>query len=125
MYTGDSIANALYAYDYKAGVVSRRRVLTQGFGQGVPDGSAMDEEGFVWNCRYFGRCLVRFAPSGVVDRVVEMPVTNITNCAFGGSDLRTLFVTTASVGVDEPLAGGVFAVDVGVSGLAETLFRIS
>lgn len=124
MYAGDSISNALYAYEYGAGAVSGRRVFTQGFGRGVPDGSAMDAEGFVWNCRYFGHCMVRFAPSGEVDRVVEMPVKNITNCAFGARDLRTLFVTTAAVGADEPLAGGVFAVDVGVAGIAENLFRI-
>jgi sugar lactone lactonase YvrE len=124
MYSADSISDAIYAYDYRAGSVSGRRVFTRGVGRGVPDGSAMDEEGFIWNCRYFGHCLVRFAPTGEVDRVVEMPVKNITNCAFGGRDLRTLFVTTASVGADEPLAGGVFAIDVGVGGLAENLFRI-
>jgi sugar lactone lactonase YvrE len=124
MYAGDSIVNELYAYEYRAGAVSGRRVFTQGFGRGVPDGSAMDAEGFVWNCRYFGHCIVRFAPTGEVDCVVEMPVKNITNCAFGGRDLRTLFVTTAAVGGDEPLAGGVFAVDVGVAGIAENLFRI-
>jgi sugar lactone lactonase YvrE len=125
MYTGDSMDNAVYAYDYGAGSVSRRRVFTQGFGRGVPDGSAMDEEGFIWNCRYFGSCAVRFAPSGEVDRVVEMPVKNITNCAFGGADLRTLFVTTAGVGDGEAdtRAGGLFAVEVGVVGLAENLFR--
>jgi sugar lactone lactonase YvrE len=126
MYTGDSIGNVLYAYKYEAGSVSGRRVFTQGFERGVPDGSAMDEEGFVWNCRYFGRCLVRFAPTGAVDRVVEMPVTNITNCAFGGKDLRTLFITTAAgaIGDDEALAGCVFSVEVGVGGIAENLFRI-
>lgn len=124
MYSGDSIRNVLYAYDYVAGSVSGRRVFTEGFDRGVPDGSAMDEEGFVWNCRYFGHCLVRFAPTGVVDHVVEMPVKNITNCAFGGRDLRTLFVTTAAVGGEEPLAGSVFAVDVGVRGLAENQFWV-
>jgi sugar lactone lactonase YvrE len=101
-------------------------VFTQGFERGVPDGSAIDEEGFVWNCRYFGHCLVRFAPSGEVDRVVEMPVKNITNCVFGGSGLRTLFVTTAAIadGGGDCRAGGVFAVDAGVRGLPENLFRI-
>jgi len=126
MYTGDSIDNVLHAYDYRNGSISRPRVFTQGFDRGVPDGSAMDEDGFVWNCRYFGNCLVRFDPTGKVDRVVEMPVRDITSCAFGGEDLRTLFVTTASVssGRDEPLAGAVFAFDPGVRGIPENLFRI-
>jgi sugar lactone lactonase YvrE len=126
MYTGDSIDNALYAYDYRDGSVSGRRVFTQGFDRGVPDGSAMDEEGCLWNCRYFGSCLVRFDPRGKVDRVVEMPVRDITSCAFGGKDLGTLFLTTASVGrgLDEPLAGAVFAFGPGVRGIPENLFRI-
>jgi len=127
MYTGDSIDGVLYAYDYKDGSASGRRVFTQGFGRGVPDGSAMDEEGFVWNCRYFGSCLVRFDPTGNVDRVVEMAVTNITSCAFGGKDLRTLFITTASVssGSDGPLAGALFAFEPGVRGLPENFFRMA
>jgi len=124
MYTGDSIDNVLYAYDYREGSVSGRRVFTQGFGRGVPDGSAIDEEGFVWNCRYSGNCLVRFAPSGEVDRIVEMPVANITSCVFGGSGLRTLFVTTAAGPGSGTIAqaGGIFAFEPGVRGLAENLF---
>jgi sugar lactone lactonase YvrE len=126
MYTGDSIDNVLYAYDYQGGAISGRRVFTQDFGRGVPDGSAMDEDGFVWNCRYFGHCLVRFDSMGNVDRVVEMPVKNITSCAFGGEDLCTLFITTASVsgGPDEPLAGAVFALDPGVRGIPENRFHV-
>ncbi len=124
MYTGDSIDNVLYAYDYRGGSVFSRRVFTQGFGRGIPDGSAMDEEGCVWNCRYFGNCLVRFDPAGTVDRVIEMPVSNITSCAFGGDDLRTLFVTTASLGSrDVSLAGALFALDPGVRGISDNLFR--
>jgi sugar lactone lactonase YvrE len=124
MYTGDSIDNVLYAYDYRKGSVSGCRVFTRGFRRGVPDGSAIDEDGFVWNCRYFGSCLVRFSPSGEIDRVVEMPVTNITSCIFGGAELRTLYVTTASASADGPLAGGVFAFEPGVRGLPENLFRM-
>lgn len=126
MYTGDSIDNVLYAYDYHQGSVSARKVFTSGFHRGVPDGSAMDEVGFLWNCRYFGSCLVRFDPMGNVDRVVEMPVKNITSCAFGGKDLRTLFITTASVSSDSdgPLAGAVFAFEPGVRGLPENLFHM-
>jgi sugar lactone lactonase YvrE len=126
MYTGDSIDNALSAYDYHDGAISGRRVFTHGFSRGVPDGSAIDEEGFLWNCRYFGSCVVRFDPTGKVDRVVEMPVQNITSCAFGGDDLRTLFVTTASTGSEEePPAGSVFAFEPGVRGLPENRFGVT
>ena len=126
MYTGDSIDNVLYAYDYEHGSAANSRVFTHGFDRGVPDGSAMDEDGFVWNCRYFGNCVVRFDPAGTVDQVVEMPVKNITSCAFGGEDLRTLFITTASVSGEpnETFAGAVFALDLSVRGLPENRFRI-
>jgi sugar lactone lactonase YvrE len=124
MVTGDSIDNVLRAYDYEPETLTERRVFTEGFERGVPDGSAMDALGFVWNCRYFGGCIVRFSPSGDVDRVVEMPVTNITNCVFGGKGLDTLYVTTAKVGApdEEPLAGAIFAFEPGVAGLAPYRF---
>lgn len=125
LYSGDSIDNSLYAYDYQRGAVSGRRTFTHGFDRGVPDGSAIDEQGFLWNCRFFGSCIVRFSPGGTVDRVVQMPVTNITNCAFGGPDLQTLYVTTASEGTTgEPLAGALFALEPGVTGLPSFEFRL-
>jgi sugar lactone lactonase YvrE len=126
LYTGDSVGNVLYAFDYERGKIAGRRIFTHGFARGVPDGSAIDEEGFLWNCRYFGGCVVRFAPSGEVDRVVEMPVTNITNCVFGGTGLRTLYVTTASLSTpaEEPLAGHLFAFEPGVRGLPDHTFLL-
>ena len=56
----------------------------------------MDTDGCLWNCRWGGSCVVRYTPSGEVDQVIEMPVENITNCVFGGKDLKTLFITTAN-----------------------------
>jgi sugar lactone lactonase YvrE len=73
--------------------------------------------------------LVRLAPDGRVDRVIRMPVTNPTCPAFGGDDLGTLYVTSHSqrlapeVLAAEPLAGGLFALDVGVRGLPEPRFQ--
>jgi sugar lactone lactonase YvrE len=120
-YFGDTPQNTIWAYDYDAvsGDISNERVFFSGFDQGVPDGSAVDAEGFLWNCRFDGRCVVRVAPDGVVDRVVEMPVRNITTCAFGGPGFATLFITTAGMMTtpDDRLAGSLFALDAGVSGL--------
>lgn len=128
-YGGDSVANVLYAYDYDEATqtISHRRDLLRGFERGAPDGSAIDAEGFLWNCRFGGRCIVRLAPGGEIDRIVEMPVSNITNCDFGGPDLRTLYITTAALetGPDEsPLAGGLFAFQTDVPGLPTNAFRI-
>ena len=70
----------------------------------------MDAEGFLWNCRYGGGCVVRVAPNGAIDRVVEMPTPNVTTCTFGGDDLRTLYITTAAAGAKpgDRFAGGLF-----------------
>lgn len=95
---------------------------------GRPDGATVDADGYLWNARYQGGCLARFAPDGRLDRLVELPVSQPTSCAFGGSDLRTLYVTTARQKLSaealaaEPLAGALLALDVGVAGLVEPLF---
>ncbi len=80
----------------------------------------MDSEGYLWNCRYGGGCIVRVAPDGAVDRVIEMPATNITNCAFGGADYRTVYVTSAGLGAPagERLAGSLFTIESEVEGRA-------
>jgi sugar lactone lactonase YvrE len=123
-YFGDTLANVIWAYDYDAatGAITNETAFFQDFERGLPDGSTVDAEGFLWNCRYYGGCIVRIAPDGAVDRVIEMPVKNITTCTFGGSDLRTLYVTTAS----EPgqrLSGSLFSIQSEVGGQPENKFR--
>lgn len=92
---------------------------------GAPDGATVDAEGYLWNARYKGSCVARFAPDGQLDRIIELPVSQPTSCAFGGTDLKTLFVTTATQKLDsaqviaEPLAGSLLALDVGIAGLPD------
>ena len=127
-YTGDSLANVIWAYDYDpaSGAITNEVPFFQDFDRGLPDGSTVDAEGYLWNCRYYGGCIVRVAPNRTVDRVVEMPVKNITTCTFGGSDLKTLYVTTAAAqaAAGERLAGGLFAIQCEVRGQRENRFRI-
>ena len=127
-YFADTMANEIraYAFDPVDGTVGASRPFLAGFGRGGPDGSAVDSEGFLWNCRYGGGCVVRVSPDGEVERVVEMPCGNITTCTFGGEDLRTLFITTAAAGrgPSERLAGSLFALEAPVPGLAERVFRV-
>lgn len=125
-YFGDTLENEIRAYDYAKGEISGERVHFAGFDRGLPDGSAMDSAGFLWNCRFGGGCIVRVAPDGTVDRVIEMPVQNITTCVFGGADLKTLFITTAAAGAPpgNRLAGSLFALDAPVPGLPENRYRI-
>jgi sugar lactone lactonase YvrE len=126
-YFADTIANVIWVYEYDlaTGAISNERPFLKNFGRGLPDGSAMDAEGYLWNCRFYGNCIVRVAPDGKVERVVEMPVKNITTCAFGGGDLSTLFVTTASAQASpgDRLAGSLFSIQTGVRGQAENRFR--
>ena len=130
-YFADTLDGAIYAYDYDAasGAIANKRLFASTADQpGSPDGSTVDAEGYLWNAQWDGWRLVRYAPDGRVDRVVELPVQKPTSCMFGGPDLRTLYVTSAIwdlAGGDlaaQPWAGGVLALDVGVAGLPETRF---
>lgn len=96
------------------------------FPRGSPDGSTVDADGYLWNCRYYGGCIVRVAPDGKIDRVIEMPTQNITTCTFGGADLKTLYVTTASLSTQpgDRLAGSLFAIQTSVQGQPENRFRV-
>lgn len=76
----------------------------------------MDAEGYVWNARWDGGCLLRLAPDGEVDRVLELPVSRPTSCVFGGADLKTLYITSAASPLDHPLDGAVLAVRVDTPG---------
>ena len=127
-YFADTLANAVRVYDYDAssGSIGNERPFFMNFSRGLPDGSAMDSQGYLWNCRYDGGCIVRIAPNGAVDEVVEMPVSKVTTCTFGGPELRTLYVTTAAGGAPahERLAGGLFAIETDVQGQPENRFGV-
>ena len=125
-YTSDSSEQMILAFDHdpETGALSHRRVFASTLEAGCyPDGSAIDAEGYLWNAQWAGSRVVRYAPDGAIDRVVDLPVTRPTSCAFGGPDLKTLYVTTARIGLSDaaldrqPMAGSLFAIDVDVPGL--------
>lgn len=126
-YFGDTLANIVWEHDYDActGAVSHHRPFFEKFDRGLPDGSCMDVEGYLWNCRYYGACMVRVAPDGRIDRVIEMPVQNVTTCTFGGRDRKTLYITTArsEPGIFHRSEGGLFAMRTDVQGQPENRFR--
>ena len=94
-----------------------------------PDGAIIDSEGFMWNAQWGGGRVVRYSPTGKIDRVIKVPVSLPTCPALGGKDLKTLYITSSRENFTpaqiaaEPLAGSVFAIDVDVPGLPEPLFR--
>ena len=129
-YIADSPAGAIFRYPFDAeggvpngSMVGPRQVAVEpGLAPGWPDGMAVDAEGCLWSARWAGGSIVRFTPDGAVDRIVGMPVSRPTSCAFAGPDLDILVVTSGTAGMDEaaraaePLAGGLFAFDPGVKG---------
>ncbi len=119
-YFADTLTNAIDAYPFDAaqGTLGPGVPHLHGHPRGLPDGSAMDADGYLWNCRYGGGCILRIAPDGQVAAVIEMPVTNITTCTFGGPDLSVLYITTAAE-PGERLSGGLYALDAGVRGMVE------
>jgi len=114
-----------YNFNLENGDLSNKKHFAS-FDRGFPDGSTIDVDGCLWNCRYGGSCIVRFDPTGKVDQVIEMPVQNITNCVFGGKDLKTLFVTTASNKGENKndLDGSLFAINLKYQGLEDNKSKL-
>lgn len=123
LFFADSLLDTIWSFRFhpEAGVLDDQRVFAgPGAAPGSPDGSAMDEEGGLWNARWGAGRVVRFAPDGRVDREILLPARQPTCAAFGGPDRRTLYVTSARqelVGADpDSLDGCLFAVPVDVAG---------
>lgn len=118
-----------YDYDVATGTPSNERLFTaMPLGFGIPDGAAVDTDGFYWAAIPFGDKgrVARFAPDGRLDLHFEMPVLGPTMVAFGGRNMSTLFITScrleANMGLPmSPLGGDIFAVRTHVRGMAETL----
>lgn len=129
MYYTDSPTRTIVAYDFDldSGSISNERLFAR-VEAGFPDGLTVDAEGYVWSARWDGWQVVRHAPDGSVDRVIEMPVARPTSCMFGGPELRHLYITSARFGLSDealtvqPLAGGVFVLETDVPGLPEPRF---
>ena len=114
-----------YNFELESGELSNKKDFAQ-FERGHPDGSTIDTDGCIWNCRWGGSCIVRFTPTGEVDQIIEMPVQNITNCIFGGSDMKTLFITTASNREENKndLDGSLFAINLNYQGIEDNKSKL-
>jgi sugar lactone lactonase YvrE len=132
MYHADTPARTVRAYDYDAasGTPSRGRTFAQWRGETErPDGGAVDSAGNYWIAVYRGGKVVQLSPQG--QRIAEFAVPAMcpTMCAFGGADLRTLYVTSARQQREPeelaryPQSGSIFSMRVEVPGLPEATFR--
>ena len=124
-YFADSTEGSLFEYNFNLdeGILSDKKKFFN-FGRGAPDGSTIDSEGFIWNCRWGGSCVVKIDPKGRVDQIFELPVENVTNCVFGGNDLKTLFITSANNSGKNKYDGSLFALNVNTPGIEDNKFKI-
>ena len=109
-------------------VAGRRKFVDLARVAGFPDGLTVDADGAVWVALWDGGAVHRYTPAGRLDRVVEVPATRTTACAFGGAGLGDLYITTATVGLEperlagQPLAGSLFVLPGAGTGLPGTPF---
>ena len=112
-------------YDRDAGLTGRRPFVEVPKEHGLPDGLTVDREGGVWVALYGGSAVRRYSPGGRLDAVLELPVTQVTACTFGGPDLAELYITTSRETLaegDQPPAGSVYVARPGVGGLPVASF---
>lgn len=132
-YFADTWTGEIWAYDYDiaTGAATNRRTFARVDTSrgGAADGSTVDAEGYLWNALVYDGRLVRYAPDGTVDRIVDMPVKKITSVMFGGPKLDTLYVTSMAKPPlprfpgDGVLRGSLFAITgLGVTGVPEPRF---
>jgi sugar lactone lactonase YvrE len=132
MYFNDTVNGRVHAFDFDAAtgaLTNQREWLRFARGDGVPDGMTTDAAGRLWLAHWGGACVSCHDPVTAQELGrIALPTAHITNCAFGGPELRTLYITSARSGLSaeqlaaQPLAGGVFAIELGEPGMPASLF---
>lgn len=131
LYFTDSPAKTIYAYDFdRAGgnIYHRRPFIHTPDEPGFPDGLIVDSQGFLWSARWGGWKISRYDPSGQLEREIAMPVEFPTSCAFGGSYLNELYITSAWTALGEsgkaaqPWAGDLFVLYGDIRGQTEPAY---
>lgn len=101
------------------------------FPKAYPDGPVVDAQGHVWSAFYTGSCVARFSPEGELVETITIPARDVTKMGFGGMDLRTAFVTSATKNMAPadmaglPLSGSLFAFEAPVKGFAQARAKLS
>jgi sugar lactone lactonase YvrE len=126
--SGDGTVDAFDFHEESGAIDGRRTVIEIDSGDGVPDGLTVDAEDHLWVAVWDGGEVRRYTPAGALVARVKRPVSRPTSCCFGGAALETLYVSTASVGLDEaqraaqPLAGRLFRAEVAARGVTQPRF---
>ncbi|WP_085909948.1 SMP-30/gluconolactonase/LRE family protein [Kiloniella majae] len=143
---GITISNAIcfspnrdYAYytDTKIGNLLRQKLDQKGWPLGEAeilidlsqedfgiDGAIVDSKGFIWNAQWGASRVAQYTPEGKLGKIIKLPTSQTTCPAFGGKDLMTLFVTSATEGLDDKAAGNTFKIETGTVGLPEYQIKL-
>jgi sugar lactone lactonase YvrE len=139
LYFTDSVARLIYAYDYDMNTASatKRRVFVEvPREEGIPDGLAVDAEGFLWSAHWYGSCVVRYDPDGKIERRIQTPAMQTSSLAFGGPELTDIFVTSAQQSEPMPVmppgydassgyfGGALYHINLGIRGQLQHLANI-
>ena len=132
LYFADSPRRTILRYDIDPvrGTIGNRHVFAKTPQGAFPDGANIDAEGHLWSAHWGAGRVVRYAPDGSIDAIVEVPTTQVTCVAFGGAALDLLFVTSAKEGMsaatlkEQANAGDVFVYKVNTQGLPEPRFAM-
>lgn len=130
LYACSSPHQLVYVFDVdEKGDLGNKRVFAR-FSYGYPDGVVVDSAGNLWCGTWGGGQITRFRPDGTELPPIKLPVANVTKIAFGGDDLKTVYITTASKGLsmkdheNQPQAGGLFALRTEIAGQEQHKFRM-
>jgi sugar lactone lactonase YvrE len=132
LYFIDSATQSVWAFDYEVNtgnLGNRRQAIRIPKRDGAPDGMTIDADGMLWVAHWGGGRITRWNPkTGRLLRTCRLPISLVTSCAFGGPNLDELFITSARDSLTpqqlarESLAGGLFRMRPGVTGLADRSF---
>lgn len=129
-YHTDTLRRVVYriVFNEDNSIKSKDKFIVLSEQEGFPDGMTVDVDGNIWLCHFAGAKVTKFSPQGQRIALYNMPVSNITSCAFVGNNLDKLVFTTARKGLsaaqlcNEPSAGGLFIADVNNNGINVTPF---
>jgi sugar lactone lactonase YvrE len=133
-YFTDSYAYEIWCYDIDpaTGEVGPRRSFAKIKPEdGYPDGMTVDAEGFLWNAHWDGWRITRYDPDGRIDRVLQVPAPKPTSIAFGGPDMKRLYITSASLDMtpqqlaEAPWSGCLMACDLDIAGLLDRDYALA
>ncbi|HEX4111019.1 MAG TPA: SMP-30/gluconolactonase/LRE family protein [Stellaceae bacterium] len=131
MYHADSFTWKIQAWDFDAdtgAVANPRTFIDIPRDEGFSDGATVDAEGCLWAAHWGHGRVKRYDPAGTLMHTIQLPVTNITCPCFGGPNLTTLYVTSATFRLSDkqraqqPQAGGLFAIETEFTGLPENRY---